>query len=111
MTLAPRRHNHDYAAQDDALLLKLARHLREALTRMRVALDDPPYNFVIHTAPSYQQQRRRPGYWSTIEYDWHWHMEILPRLTKIAGFEWGTGFYINPTPPEDAARFLRDVTV
>jgi UDPglucose--hexose-1-phosphate uridylyltransferase len=39
---------------------------------------------------------------------YHWHLELMPRLTKIAGFEWGTGFYINPTPPEEAAQFLRD---
>ena len=42
-----------------------------------------------------------------IEY-FHWHIEIIPRLTNIAGFEWGTGFYINPMPPENAAEFLRD---
>ncbi len=41
--------------------------------------------------------------------DFHWHIEIIPKLTKVAGFEWGTGFYINPTPPEEAARFLREI--
>ena len=41
--------------------------------------------------------------------DFHWHMEIIPKLTKVAGFEWGSGFYINPTPPEDAAKFLREI--
>ena len=40
---------------------------------------------------------------------YHWHIQIIPRLTKVAGFEWGSGFYINPVPPEDAAAFLRDV--
>jgi UDPglucose--hexose-1-phosphate uridylyltransferase len=40
---------------------------------------------------------------------YHWHIEIIPRLTKIAGFEWGTGFYINPVPPESAAEFLREL--
>ncbi len=39
---------------------------------------------------------------------YHWHVEIIPKLTKVAGFEWGTGFYINPTPPEESARFLRE---
>jgi UDPglucose--hexose-1-phosphate uridylyltransferase len=38
---------------------------------------------------------------------YHWHIEIIPKLTKVAGFEWGTGFYINPTPPEEAAKYLR----
>jgi UDPglucose--hexose-1-phosphate uridylyltransferase len=111
MAIAPRRHQHDFAAQDDAQLMKLARHLREVILRMRHALSDPPYNYLIHTAPAFHHHAKRPGYWQTIELDWHWHIEILPRLTKTAGFEWGTGFYINPTPPEDAARFLRDVQV
>jgi UDPglucose--hexose-1-phosphate uridylyltransferase len=111
MTIAPLRHCHDFAAMDDALILSLARHLREVIRRMKASLDDPPYNFILHTAPSYHMQDRRVGYWSTIEMDWHWHIEILPRLTKTAGFEWGSGFYINPTPPEDAARFLREVRI
>ena len=42
---------------------------------------------------------------------YHWHIEIIPSLTKTAGFEWGTGFYINPVPPEEAAAFLREVEV
>ena len=40
---------------------------------------------------------------------YHWHIELMPRVTRVAGFEWGTGFYINPTPPEEAARVLRAV--
>lgn len=109
VTVAPRRHSHDFALIDDSLLMKLARHLKEVLQRIKKSLDDPPYNYMLHTAPAYHAKARRPGYWTTIELDWHWHLEILPRLTKTAGFEWGTGFYINPTPPEDAARFLREV--
>jgi UDPglucose--hexose-1-phosphate uridylyltransferase len=109
MCVAPLHHDSDYAALDDGRIFSLARHLREVIRRMKASLDDPPYNFLLHTAPSYHMMTRRPGYWSTIEQDWHWHIEILPRLTKTAGFEWGSGFYINPTPPEDAARFLREV--
>ena len=63
------------------------------------ALDNPAYNYIIHTPRS--ATARAPHY--------HWHIEIIPRLTKVAGFEWGTGFYINPVPPEDAAAFLREV--
>ena len=111
MTIIPRRHQHDFAMQSDDALLNLARHLKEVLLRMRKALNNPPYNLVLHTAPSYHLQPKRVGYWSTITEDWHWHIEVLPRLTKQAGFEWGTGFYINPTPPEDAARFLREIEV
>ncbi len=72
--------------------------LGDFLRRMNRVLDSPPYNYVIHSAPVGEPE---DGYY-------HWHMEIMPKLTKVAGFEWGTGFYINPTPPEDAARFLRD---
>src|SRR5262249_37335061 len=64
-------------------------------------LDNPPYNLVIHSSPV--QEATSDHY--------HWHIEFMPKLTKTAGFEWGTGFYINPTPPEEAARFLREASV
>ncbi|MBM4354761.1 MAG: DUF4931 domain-containing protein [Deltaproteobacteria bacterium] len=109
MQLYPRRHSHDFALQDDDLLLKLAHHLKEVLRRMNRALDNPPYNFLLHTCPSVLSKSTRARWWETLEADWHWHLEILPRLTNVAGFEWGTGFYINPTAPEVAARYLRQV--
>ena len=59
---------------------------------------------MIHTAPF---RRPRAGYWSSISQDYHWHLEIIPRLTRPAGFEEGSGFYINPVSPEDAAVKLR----
>jgi UDPglucose--hexose-1-phosphate uridylyltransferase len=83
---------------DDAM--SLGKILKETLKRLSRALNDPPYNFVIHSAPV------ENGY----EKFYHWHLEIMPKLTKVAGFEWGTGFYINPTAPEDAAEFLREIT-
>ena len=70
-------------------------------TSWRSALDNPAYNYIIHTAPF--DHAELPHY--------HWHIEIIPRLTKVAGFEWGSGFYINPVPPEDAAGFLREVEI
>jgi UDPglucose--hexose-1-phosphate uridylyltransferase len=109
MHLHPRAHHHDYASLNDDYLLKLAHHLKEVLLRMKTALNDPPYNFLLHTAPSTIGRTPRRSYWDTLDADWHWHIEILPRITKTAGFEWGTGFYINPTPPEEAARCLRQV--
>jgi UDPglucose--hexose-1-phosphate uridylyltransferase len=78
----------------------LAAVLQDTITRMDKVLQDPPYNFIIHNSPLHD-------YHDVLYY--HWHMEIMPKLTKVAGFEWGTGFYINPTPPEDAATFLREV--
>ena len=109
MTLMPRRHSHDFAALDESGLRRLARHLREVLARMNESLGRPPYNFLLHTAPNTESSVRRAGYWTTLSSDWHWHLEILPQLTSVAGFEWGTGFYINPTPPEKAASYLRKV--
>ena len=107
--LAPRRHLHTFADVTEAEVGSLARAMRDALSRLRVALKDPPYNFVFHTAPNTETIHKRANYWQSLPFDFHWHVEILPRLTKVAGFEWGTGFYINPTAPEDAARFLREV--
>jgi UDPglucose--hexose-1-phosphate uridylyltransferase len=72
--------------------------LKTTLRKLDSALERPAYNFIIHSAPVQDPQ---------LAY-YHWHVEIIPRLTKVAGFEWGTGFYINPTPPEESARFLRE---
>ena len=109
--LFPKRHCYDFGLLTDEELLDLARALKELLLRIKLTLDDPPYNFVLHTSPSLHPRPGKPDYWGTIKYDYHWHLELVPRLTKIAGFEWGTGFYINPTPPEVAAEYLRKVKV
>ena len=75
----------------------LSRIMRRVMQKIDSALDRPAYNYIIHTAPFDTGQIGH----------YHWHIEIIPRLTKTAGFEWGTGFYINPVPPEEAAKFLR----
>ena len=75
--------------------------MKATLAKLELALDDPPYNYVLHTAPFDAQSL--PHY--------RWHFEVFPRLTRVAGFEWGSGFYINPVPPEEAAAFLRDTEV
>jgi UDPglucose--hexose-1-phosphate uridylyltransferase len=103
--ILPRRHMLDFALVDDAETADLGKMLKLILVKLRAALDSPPFNFVLHMAP---YRRPRGGYWTTIEDDYHWHIELIPRLTKVAGFEWGSGFYINPTPPEVAAKTLRD---
>ena len=73
-----------------------------------VVLGEVPFNWNLVSAPNANAGVRRGGYWTTLEHDFHWHIELLPRLTPQAGFEWGTGLFINPAPPEDAAAFLRD---
>jgi UDPglucose--hexose-1-phosphate uridylyltransferase len=87
------RHDDNYFFIADALSAVLRRHEK--------ILNRPPYNFMIHTTPV--ELAKAPHY--------HWHIEIIPRLTKMAGFEWGTGFYINPTPPEEATIFLQEAEV
>lgn len=82
----------------------LAKIMKTVMGKLSKELDDPPYNYIIHTAPF--RRKSSAGYWKTVDYDYHWHIEITPRLTKVAGFELGSGFYINPTPPEEAAKFL-----
>ncbi|WP_243369718.1 galactose-1-phosphate uridylyltransferase [Geotalea sp. SG265] len=109
--LYPKRHSHDFAMMDDGQLGELAVAMKDMLQRLKTVLKDPPYNFILHTAPPRQPRLGKPDYWGSIEYDYHWHMELVPRLTQIAGFEWGTGFYINPTSPEDAAAFLREAEI
>jgi UDPglucose--hexose-1-phosphate uridylyltransferase len=109
LRLYPKRHSHDFVRMDDLELGELAEALKDMLCRVKTVLSDPPYNFILHTAPPKQPRLGKPDFWGSIEYDYHWHIELVPRLTDIAGFEWGTGFYINPTSPEDAATFLREV--
>ena len=75
--------------------------LKTVLMKLETALDHPAYNYIIHTSPFDAQALAH----------YHWHMEIIPRMTRVAGFEWGTGFYINPIPPEQAAAYMRDVEV
>lgn len=111
LRLYPKRHSHDFALTGDAHLAELAIAMKEMLKAVKVVLRNAPYNFILHTAPPMHPRPGKPGYWSSLEYDYHWHMELVPRLTQVAGFEWGSGFSINPTSPEDAAGFLREVNL
>ena len=96
--ILPKRHGEAFEQLTRHEYRNLARSLRDILRRINKVLNTPPYNYVIHSAPV----------GDTNHSYYHWHLEIMPKLTKVAGFEWGTGFYINPMPPEDAARHLRD---
>lgn len=101
MWVLPKKHASKYSLMDDSALYELADIFSESLQRLGTCIENVPYNFVLHTAPL---QARGLEYY-------HWHFEIVPKLTSIAGFEWGTGFYINPLPPEESAAFLRDCLV
>lgn len=104
MHVHPLRHEALFSASGDRDLEILAASLQDVLGRFDRALDDPPFNLVLHQAPS---PRQTGGSGPADAVSYHWHLEILPVLTRVAGFEWGTGFYINPVPPEAAAAGLR----
>ncbi len=98
MWILPKLHQPSFELMASSLFPLAAEALSDILQRLKEVLEDPPYNYILHTS-------------SFPEEDWnhyHWHFEIMPKLTKVAGFEWGTGFYINPTPPEEAAEYLRE---
>lgn len=99
--LLPKAHIPNYIDTDIDMHDELALALKKVLKRLKIGLADPPFNYILHTSPVGNEYR---------DY-YHWHIEIIPKLTKVAGFEWGTGFYINPTKPEDAAKFLRELEV
>jgi UDPglucose--hexose-1-phosphate uridylyltransferase len=109
--ILPRSHQFSFQEIPDDQRMQLAGCLKDVLKRLKMLLNDPPFNYVLHTAPNPAPRPGRPGYWGTIQYDFHWHIEIIPRLTKMAGFEWGSGLYINPSPPEEAAKYLREVKI
>ena len=96
--ILPRRHQSLFEDAQRNEYTDLARVLVDILGRMNRALRNPPYNLLIHSAPLSEPAGDF----------YHWHVEIIPKLTKVAGFEWATGFYLNPTAPEEAAQVLRD---
>ncbi|MCK6555582.1 galactose-1-phosphate uridylyltransferase [Candidatus Binatia bacterium] len=98
--ILPRRHSPRFEEATKHEYRNLARAVQEILRRLNRVLTAPPYNYVIHSSPVNDADHTY----------YHWHIEIMPKLTQVAGFEWGTGFYINPVPPEDAAALLRDAT-
>lgn len=97
--IVPREHQRCFHGLPDTRIEELSEVLQETIGRLNACLEFPPYNYIIHTTPCNAE----------LDYFFHWHLEIIPRLTKIAGFEWGSGFYINPMPPEVAAEELRKV--
>jgi len=97
--ILPIKHQSHFELMPDSAFYDLAKVLKDTLSRINQTLGYPPYNFILHTSPI--QDSNLPNY--------HWHFEIIPKLTKVAGFEWGSGFYINPTPPEQAAQSLRRI--
>lgn len=99
--IAPREHRSSFSQANKEELKEFAHVLKDTLRRLYVLLNNPDYNFVIHTAPLGDENK---------EY-YLWHLQIVPRLTIPAGFEMGSGIYINTAVPEETAAALRDVKI
>jgi UDPglucose--hexose-1-phosphate uridylyltransferase len=99
--ILPKAHSSHFENIHKIEVDELGTVLKTILLKLESTLDKPAYNYIIHTAPFDSQLLQH----------YHWHIEIIPRLTRVAGFEWGTGFYINPVPPEQAAALLRERNV
>ncbi|MFA6449371.1 MAG: galactose-1-phosphate uridylyltransferase [bacterium] len=98
MWLLPKKHSEKFSELKNHMIPTFASCFQRSIRRLDNALGHPPYNYIIHTTPCNTNKTHH----------YHWHMEIIPRLTQIAGFEWGTGFYINPMSPEMSAETMRN---
>jgi len=95
----PKFHNDSYYKLTDRQLKSLSEVWKKVLYKIYIGLDNPPYNYFIHTSPV--QEKTDKFY--------HWHMELIPKMTIMAGFELGTGMYINIAVPEQSAEYLRAI--
>jgi UDPglucose--hexose-1-phosphate uridylyltransferase len=96
--ILPKGHASSFDSERKGNLSALAHTLRDLLKRLALRFHEPAFNYFIHSNPLLEPEN--PYY--------HWHLELLPKLQYVAGFEWGSGLYINSLAPEDAARLLRD---
>jgi UDPglucose--hexose-1-phosphate uridylyltransferase len=103
--ILPKKHGCAFQDIKESEREDLSTMLLTMLRKMRRVLKDPPYHYVIHTAPNRVPRR---NHWHTLGDDFHWHMEIIPRLPGARGVEWGSDFYVLTTSPEDAAQYLRE---
>ncbi len=94
----PTRHMPSFVSITDEEITEFASILKEVLARLHFGLNDPDYNYVIRSSPIGDEDTRYL----------HWYMVIIPKISIPAGFEIGSGIYINSVSPEDSAAFLRD---
>jgi UDPglucose--hexose-1-phosphate uridylyltransferase len=96
--ILPKAHESHFENTEPAAVQALNGALRIIIGKLDEAAAHPAYNVILHTAPLHEPELEH----------YHWHLEILPRITGVAGFEWATGYFINSTEPEEYARLLRD---
>ena len=97
--IIPRNHRSTFLTVPEEQLHDLGRILRNVLRRIYVGLGDPDYNYVIRSAPLIDDLSPHQ----------HWYVAVVPRVSQSAGFELGSGMFINSALPETSAEFLRNV--
>lgn len=97
ITILPKQHESSFQALDDRQLEQLSWLVHRLVRRIERCYPETAYNFIIHTAPRDLRDAEC----------FHWRIELFPRITKVAGFEWGSDCYINPLAPEQATQALR----
>jgi len=103
--IMPKRHFCAFQEMTMEEMEDLGLMLSAMMKKLGAILKNPPYNYIIHTAPNMIPRR---DHWHTLGEDFHWHIEVMPKLERVSGFEWGSGFYVVTTSPEDAAKYLRE---
>jgi UDPglucose--hexose-1-phosphate uridylyltransferase len=103
--IMPKRHSCAFQDIRADEIEDMALILSSVLKKLRHIFDSVSFNYFIHSAPN---RIPRKNHWHTLGEDFHWHLEIMPRLLRTSGFEWGSGLYILPTSPENAAKYLRE---
>ena len=109
--ILPKRQCSDFRRITPEELRGLAEAVKVCLAKWFGALGETPYNFLIHTAPNDTELSGVAEEFPYLDAYFCWHLEMFPRLIRTAGFEWGTGYYINPIPPEEAAEHLSGIEV
>jgi UDPglucose--hexose-1-phosphate uridylyltransferase len=97
--IIPKKHSNYFCHMSGEEIAALAPILREMIGKIKKAFSGLSYNYIIHSAPVNSDGGLEA---------YHWHIEFMPKLTRVAGFEWGTGFYSVSTPPELAAKIIRE---
>jgi UDPglucose--hexose-1-phosphate uridylyltransferase len=107
--LLPKHQQPDYRQATDAQLTELARAIKSILLKWEQVLGKVAYNLVLHSAPSERAFVKVRDEYPELDSYYRWQVQLFPRITRHAGFEWGSGTHINIVPPEEAAAALRGV--
>jgi len=92
----PKNHVGHFEKLTETELRQFTALMQDSMGKIKNVMGDPPFNWMVHTMPLDQPEATH----------YHWHIEIIPKINQVAGFEWGSGCYINPMPPELAAKLL-----